>query len=57
MKILFLINDAPYGTEKFYNSCRLAITIQKENIDMEVNVLFIADAMPLVALMESKYLH
>ena len=44
MKILFLINDAPYGTEKFYNACRLAMTIQKEHNEVEVNVFLMADS-------------
>lgn len=44
MKILFLINDAPYGTEKFYNACRLAMTLQKEHSEVEVNVFLMADA-------------
>jgi uncharacterized protein involved in oxidation of intracellular sulfur len=44
MKILFLINDAPYGTEKFYNACRLAMTIQKEHSGVEVNVFLMADS-------------
>jgi uncharacterized protein involved in oxidation of intracellular sulfur len=29
MKILFIINDAPYGTEKAYNALRMAMTIRK----------------------------
>ena len=44
MKMLFLINDAPYGTEKFYNACRLAMTIQKEHTEAEVNVFLMADS-------------
>lgn len=44
MNILFLINDAPYGTEKFYNACRLAMTIQKEHPEVQVNVFLMADA-------------
>ena len=44
MKILFIINDAPYGTEKFYNACRLAMTIQKEHQEVEVNVFLMADS-------------
>ena len=35
LKILFLINDAPYGTEKFYNACRLAMTIQREHTEVK----------------------
>jgi uncharacterized protein involved in oxidation of intracellular sulfur len=35
-KILILINDAPYGTEKAYNTLRLAMQIQKgyENTEL-----------------------
>lgn len=43
MKILFLINDAPYGTEKFYNACRLAMQMQKDH-GTEVLVFLMADA-------------
>src|SRR5690606_23437248 len=43
MKILILINDAPYGTEKFYNACRLAMQVQKDH-GTEVLVFLIADA-------------
>jgi len=44
MKILFFINDAPYGTEKFYIACRLAMTFQKENKEVEVLLFLMADA-------------
>jgi uncharacterized protein involved in oxidation of intracellular sulfur len=44
MKILFIINDAPYGTEKAYNALRMAITIQKENETAEVRIFLMADA-------------
>lgn len=44
MKILILINDAPYGTEKFYNACRLAMTIQKEHTNTEILIFLMADA-------------
>lgn len=43
MKILFLINDAPYGTEKFYNACRLAMQLQKDH-ETDVLVFLMADA-------------
>ena len=29
MKILFVLNDAPYGSEKTYNALRLAMALQK----------------------------
>lgn len=43
MKILILINDAPYGTEKFYNACRLAMQLQKDH-GTEVLMFLMADA-------------
>ena len=43
-KILILINDAPYGTEKAYNALRLAIQLGKEHDDIEVRVFLMADA-------------
>ncbi len=44
MKILILINDAPYGTEKAYNGFRLAMALQKDHPDVQVNVFLMADA-------------
>lgn len=43
-KVLILINDAPYGTEKAYNALRLAMQIQKDYEGTEVNVFLMADA-------------
>jgi uncharacterized protein involved in oxidation of intracellular sulfur len=44
MKILIIINDAPYGTEKAYNALRLATTIQKEYEGTELCIFLMADA-------------
>ena len=44
MKILLIINDAPYGTEKAYNALRLAMQIQKDFENSEVNIFLMADA-------------
>ncbi len=44
MKILFIINDAPYGTEKAYNALRIANQLNKENPDAEVRIFLIGDA-------------
>jgi len=44
MKVLIIINDAPYGTEKAYNALRLAMAVQKEHADAEVRVFLMADA-------------
>jgi uncharacterized protein involved in oxidation of intracellular sulfur len=44
MKILIIVNDAPYGTEKAYNALRLAMNLQKEKPDVELAVFLMADA-------------
>jgi uncharacterized protein involved in oxidation of intracellular sulfur len=44
MKVLIIINDAPYGTEKAYNALRLATQIQKDHEQAEVCVFLMADA-------------
>ena len=44
MKILIIINDAPYGTEKAYNALRLAMNLQKEKPDVKLTVFLMADA-------------
>jgi len=46
MKILFIINDAPYGTEKAYNAFRMAMSLQKEHSSVEVLIFLMADAVP-----------
>lgn len=44
MKILFILNEAPYGNEKTYNALRLAMALQKEQPGTEVLVFLMADA-------------
>ncbi len=44
MKMLLVINDAPYGNEKAYNALRLAMTLQKEHSDIEIRIFLMADA-------------
>lgn len=44
MKILIIINDAPYGTEKAYNALRLANQLGKDHEMAEVRIFLIADA-------------
>jgi uncharacterized protein involved in oxidation of intracellular sulfur len=44
MNVLFIVNDAPYGTEKAYNALRMAMTLQKEQADVEVRIFLMADA-------------
>jgi len=43
-KVLILINDAPYGTEKAYNALRLANQLGKEHEHVEVRIFLMADA-------------
>ncbi len=44
MKVLIVLNDAPYGNEKSYNALRLAMALQKEPFNIQVNVFLMADA-------------
>lgn len=45
MKVLLIVNDTPYGSEKAYNALRMAITLQKEHADTaEVRIFLMADA-------------
>ena len=45
MKILFIINDAPYGSEKAYNALRMAMMLQKEHAEsVQVRMFLMADA-------------
>jgi uncharacterized protein involved in oxidation of intracellular sulfur len=44
MNILFIVNDAPYGSEKAYNALRMAMTLQKEHPDVQVRIFLMADA-------------
>jgi len=43
MKVLIILNDAPYGTEKSYNGLRLARTLQREH-GAEIHLFLLADA-------------
>lgn len=40
MKILFIINDAPYGSEKTYNALRIANQLSKEHTTVEVRIFY-----------------
>lgn len=44
MKVLFIINDAPYGSEKAYNALRMAMALQKEHPDVEIRIFLMGDA-------------
>lgn len=43
MKILIIINDGPYGTEKAYNALRIANQFNKDKPDTEVVIFLMAD--------------
>lgn len=43
MKILLILNDPPYGTERSYNGLRLANSLLKQE-EVEVTVFLMADA-------------
>lgn len=44
MKILFILNDPPYGTERCYNALRLAVALQKKDPAMQLSIFLMADA-------------
>jgi uncharacterized protein involved in oxidation of intracellular sulfur len=44
MKILIIINDAPYGSEKAYNALRVANQLNKEHATVTVRIFLMADA-------------
>ncbi len=44
MKIHFILNDPPYGTERSYNGLRLALAVLKEEPKPQVSVFLMADA-------------
>ena len=44
MKVLFVINDPPYGTERVYNALRLAHALVKKDSAAQITVFMMADA-------------
>jgi uncharacterized protein involved in oxidation of intracellular sulfur len=44
MKILFVLNDPPYGTERTYNGLRLAMNLPRQHEETEVTVFLMGDA-------------
>ena len=44
MKVLFILNEAPYGSENTYNALRLAMALQKDQPGTEVRIFLMADA-------------
>jgi uncharacterized protein involved in oxidation of intracellular sulfur len=41
MKVMIVLNDAPYGSEKAYNALRLARALQKQQPDMELRIFLL----------------
>lgn len=44
MKVLLILNDPPYGTERCYNALRLAHALLKQEPETEITVFLMADA-------------
>ena len=44
MKILFILNDPPYGNERCYNALRLANALLKTEPATEITIFLMADA-------------
>jgi uncharacterized protein involved in oxidation of intracellular sulfur len=44
MKLLFILNGPPYGTERFYNALRLLNALMKKAENTEITVFLMADA-------------
>jgi len=44
MKILVILNDPPYGTERSYNGLRLAGSLLRLQPDLDLSVFLMGDA-------------
>lgn len=44
MKMLMILNDPPYGTERVYNGLRLAMNVLAKHEQTEVSVFLLGDA-------------
>ncbi|MHB8328331.1 MAG: DsrE/DsrF/TusD sulfur relay family protein [Acidimicrobiales bacterium] len=44
MKVLMILNDPPYGTERVYNGLRLAMNLQAKHEEIELLVFLLGDA-------------
>jgi uncharacterized protein involved in oxidation of intracellular sulfur len=44
MKILFILNEAPYGNERSYNALRLAKALIKQDSEVDLTLFLMADA-------------
>lgn len=44
-KLLFILNESPYGTEKTFNALRLAVNLQEEyGKDVRIKAFFFSDS-------------
>lgn len=44
MKMLFILNEAPYGNEKSFNALRIIMAMQKEYPDTVIHLYLMADS-------------
>jgi uncharacterized protein involved in oxidation of intracellular sulfur len=44
MRLLFILNDPPYGTERSYNALRLAASLLKADPSTQISVFLLGDA-------------
>ena len=44
MKILIILNDPPYGTERCFNGLRLALAMLKADSNIQLSVFLMADS-------------
>lgn len=44
MRVLLIVNDPPYGTERVYNALRLAHALVKNDPLNEITIFLMADA-------------
>lgn len=42
--LLFILNDAPYGSERTFNGLRLAANILEQHEDVKVNIFLMSDS-------------
>ena len=44
MKLVLIVQDPPYGTEKAYNALRLVMALQREHTAVQVGMFLLGDA-------------
>lgn len=43
MKVLFIVNESPYGSERAWNALRLATALQQEVSDVQIRLFLLSD--------------